>query len=65
MSGDIQAITMPKWGLAMEEGIVVAWHVEPGREVGPGDDLLDIETPLIDTVRALTIHRARLAGCHP
>jgi len=28
-------------------------------------DLLGIETPLIDTVRALTIHRARLAGCHP
>ena len=28
-------------------------------------DLLDIETPLIDTVRALTVHRARLAGCHP
>ncbi len=28
-------------------------------------DLLDIDTPLIDTVRALVIHRARLAGCHP
>ena len=50
MSGDIQAITMPKWGLAMEEGMVVAWHVEPGREVGPGDDLLDIETTKITNV---------------
>ena len=50
MSGDIQAITMPKWGLAMEEGMVVAWHVEPGSEVGAGDDLLDIETTKITNV---------------
>ena len=50
MSADIQAVTMPKWGLAMEEGMVVAWHVEPGAEVKAGDDLADIETTKITNV---------------
>ena len=50
MSGDIQAVTMPKWGLAMEEGMVVAWHVEPGAQVQTGDDLADIETTKITNV---------------
>ena len=50
MSGDIQAVTMPKWGLAMEEGMVVAWHVEPGGAVKAGDDLADIETTKITNV---------------
>lgn len=50
MSADIQAITMPKWGLAMEEGMVVAWHVEPGSEIEAGADLLDIETTKITNV---------------
>ncbi len=41
---------MPKWGLAMTEGTVVAWHIGEGAEVGVGDDLLDIETTKITNV---------------
>ena len=35
----IQTIVMPKWGLAMQEGMVAAWHVDAGRHdrQGPGD----------------------------
>ena len=32
MSEGIQTIVMPKWGLAMQEGMLAAWHVEPGTE---------------------------------
>ncbi len=41
---------MPKWGLAMEEGILVAWHVPEGAQVQAGDDLVDIETTKITNV---------------
>lgn len=47
MSGEIRAITMPKWGLAMEEGMVAAWHVDEGGAVKNGDEVLDIETSKI------------------
>ncbi len=40
----IDAITMPKWGLAMQEGIVPAWTVDEGQEVSAGQEILDIET---------------------
>jgi pyruvate dehydrogenase E2 component (dihydrolipoamide acetyltransferase) len=38
---------MPKWGLAMDEGMVVAWHVEEGARFDGSDELLDIETTKI------------------
>ncbi len=47
MSGTLQAITMPKWGLAMDEGMVVAWHVEAGARFDGSDEILDIETTKI------------------
>ncbi len=47
MTERIQAITMPKWGLSMEEGTVVAWHVETGDEIHARDEILDIETSKI------------------
>ncbi len=47
MSGTLQAITMPKWGLAMDEGMVVAWHVEEGARFDGSDEILDIETTKI------------------
>jgi pyruvate dehydrogenase E2 component (dihydrolipoamide acetyltransferase) len=47
MSGTLQAITMPKWGLAMDEGMVVAWHVEEGARFDSSDEILDIETTKI------------------
>ena len=50
MSDSIQAITMPKWGLAMEEGMVVAWLADVGSSVEAGQDLLEIETTKITNV---------------
>ena len=44
---DVQFLTMPKWGLAMKEGKVVAWLVEEGTDVHPGVALVDIETEKI------------------
>ena len=43
----IQAITMPKWGLAMEEGMLARWAVEEGAAIGVGDEIMDIETSKI------------------
>lgn len=46
----ITALTMPKWGLAMREGLVAAWHIEEGAPVEKGQDTLDIETEKITNV---------------
>lgn len=46
----IQAIVMPKWGLAMQEGMVAVWHVEPGSVVSKGQEIMDIETSKIANV---------------
>ncbi len=43
----IRAVTMPKWGLAMTEGTVVAWQVAEGEPVAAGAELVDIETAKI------------------
>jgi pyruvate/2-oxoglutarate dehydrogenase complex dihydrolipoamide acyltransferase (E2) component len=32
-----KAYPLPKWGLTMEEGIIVAWNVQPGDPVSEGD----------------------------
>ena len=50
MSEPLKAITMPKWGLAMEEGQLTAWLVEEGQAVGLGDEVVEIETTKITNV---------------
>ena len=47
MSEGIQAIVMPKWGLAMTEGMVAEWTIEPGASFNRGDEIADIETAKI------------------
>lgn len=37
-------VVMPKWGLTMEEGTVVAWLKQPGDAVTTGDLLCEVET---------------------
>lgn len=46
----IQAIVMPKWGLAMREGMLAAWHVREGDRIAKGQELADIETSKIANV---------------
>jgi pyruvate dehydrogenase E2 component (dihydrolipoamide acetyltransferase) len=49
-NGTIQAITMPKWGLAIEEGMVTAWLVDEGDALAADADLVEIETTKITNV---------------
>jgi pyruvate dehydrogenase E2 component (dihydrolipoamide acetyltransferase) len=46
----VQPITMPKWGLAMEEGVVARWGVSEGDSISAGQEILDIETTKIANV---------------
>ena len=64
MSEDIRAVTMPKWGLSMTEGMVAQWNVAEGTEVKTGDEIVEIETtkitnvyesPVSGTVRRLVV----------
>ena len=65
MTETIRPLTMPKWGLSMKEGKVVAWLVEEGAEISPGDEVADVETDKI--MAAVEAHeggvlRRRVAG---
>jgi pyruvate dehydrogenase E2 component (dihydrolipoamide acetyltransferase) len=52
---DIHLLTMPKWGLAMTKGQVVAWLLDEGAEVRPGLELVEIETEkVVSPIEATT-----------
>ena len=40
-------MTVPKWGMSMEEGEVQEWRVAVGDVLAPGDEIVDIETSKI------------------
>ncbi len=49
----IQGITMPKWGIEMQEGTINAWNFTVGQPVAKGDALLDVETEkIVNTVES-------------
>lgn len=50
MSEAVHKVTMPKWGLSMQEGTVVAWLVDEGVEVAAGDEIVEIETEKLNNV---------------
>jgi pyruvate dehydrogenase E2 component (dihydrolipoamide acetyltransferase) len=50
MSGAIEAIVMPKWGLSMSEGKLTGWLKQVGAPIAVGDDLFEVETDKIVNV---------------
>ena len=46
----VTPILMPKWGLSMQEGILVEWLVEEGAEITVGDEIMEVETDKIASV---------------
>ena len=47
MSERLDAVTIPKWGIEMTHGTIVAWHKKVGDTVSAGDEIVDIETDKI------------------
>ena len=47
---EIRALTVPKWGMAMEEGTLVNWLVNTGDMVSAGDPIAEIESSKIVNV---------------
>jgi pyruvate dehydrogenase E2 component (dihydrolipoamide acetyltransferase) len=43
----LHALTVPKWGMSMEEGDISEWRVAVGDSVAVGDEIVDIETSKI------------------
>jgi len=53
MSDAIYPVTIPKWGIEMQEGTIVSWHVKEGEELSRGDELIDVETDkIVNTMEA-------------
>ncbi|ARN75642.1 2-oxo acid dehydrogenase subunit E2 [Oceanicoccus sagamiensis] len=43
----LHALTVPKWGMSMEEGDITEWRVAVGDTISVGDEYVDIETSKI------------------
>jgi pyruvate dehydrogenase E2 component (dihydrolipoamide acetyltransferase) len=53
MKSTIRAITMPKWGIEMQEGLITDWSAHVGQTLAAGDPLLDVETDkIVNTVES-------------
>ena len=53
MSQRIFPITMPKWGIEMQQGTITEWHAAPGTALAKGAPLLDVETEkIVNSVEA-------------
>ena len=45
MSADV---ILPKWGLTMEDGTVVAWYIDDGDHVVEGEVIAEVETEKVE-----------------
>lgn len=53
MAETLYPITVPKWGIEMQEGTITGWQVALGAVVSKGDELIDIETEkIVNTMEA-------------
>ncbi len=53
MAANLYPITVPKWGIEMQEGTITGWQVALGASVDKGDELIDIETDkIVNTMEA-------------
>ena len=53
MTENLYPITVPKWGIEMQEGTITGWQVAVGASVEKGDELIDIETDkIVNTMEA-------------
>ncbi len=53
MADSLYPITVPKWGIEMQEGTITGWQVAVGATVAKGDELIDIETDkIVNTMEA-------------
>ena len=41
-------LILPKWGMTMEDGTVVEWHVAEGDTVTAGQVLVEVETEKVE-----------------
>lgn len=53
----IHAVTVPKWGIEMQEATLAEWKVDVGGRVAKGDDIVDMETEKI-----VNTHESPAAG---
>ena len=56
----LHALTVPKWGMSMEEGEITEWRVSVGDKLAVGDELVDIETSKIVNAAMLLLSRDAL-----
>ena len=53
MADALYPLTVPKWGIEMQEGTITGWQVPAGASVAKGDELIDIETDkIVNTLEA-------------
>jgi pyruvate dehydrogenase E2 component (dihydrolipoamide acetyltransferase) len=53
MTDRIYAVTMPRWGIGMEQGTIAEWLAVPGEHVNKGDALIGVETDkIVNSVEA-------------
>ena len=41
-------VILPKWGLTMEDGTVVAWYVDEGDHIVAGEVIAEVETEKVE-----------------